>query len=271
MTRRSSSRWPRCGTRPAGSAQARVEGEPTEDLEKERARLERLVRAEHHRLAGADEEAERLDVDHLVRQVGDGTLVELVDVDGVLHVLVVHGGRVRRHVAGTTTDALALTESARFLLRRSARGRPYAPGDLGARLEQALLGDAARLLPEGPVVVVPTARLHGVPWALLPALADRAFGVVPSAAQWLRARDARPARNAGVALLAGPGLGTGGAEVPVLARRRPDAVHLAGDAAPRSRPPWRRSTAPGWRTSPRMAGSGRTARCSPRSSWPTGR
>ena len=32
-------------------------------------------------------------------------------------------------------------------------------------------------------------------------------------------------------LLAGPGLGTGGAEVPVLARRRPDAVHLAGDDA----------------------------------------
>ena len=63
---RSSSRWPRCATRPGGSPQARVEGEPTEDLEKERARLERLVRAEHHRLAGADEEAERLDVDHLV-------------------------------------------------------------------------------------------------------------------------------------------------------------------------------------------------------------
>ena len=37
----------------------------------------------------------------------------------------------------------------------------------------------------------------------------------------------------------------------------------------RSRPHWARSTAPGWRTSPRTAGSGPTARCSPRSSWPT--
>lgn len=210
---------------------ARVEGEATEGLEKERARLERVVRAEHHQLAGTGADTERLDVDDLVTCVGDGTLVELVDVDGVLHVLVVHRGRVRRYVAGPSAEALALADSARFLLRRSARGRPYAPGDLGTRLEQVLLGDAARLLPEGPVVVVPTARLHGVPWAMLPALAGRPFGVVPSAAQWLRARDARPRRDGGVTLLAGPGLGTGGAEVPVLARQHPEAVHLSGEAA----------------------------------------
>ncbi len=206
---------------------ARSEGEPTDDLEKERSRLERRVRAEHHQLAGEGESAERLDVDDLVRRVGDGTLVELVDVDGDLHVLVVHGGRVRRRVAGTTADALAMAGSARFLLRRSARGRPYVPGDLGPRLEQTLLGDVAGLLPDGPVVVVPTAKLHGVPWALLPALADRPFTVTPSAAQWVRASDAVPTTGR-VALLAGPGLGTGGAEVPVLARRRPDAIHLAG-------------------------------------------
>ena len=211
-------------------SEARVEGEPADELERERARLERQVRAEHHRRSGIDEQAQRFDVDDLVARVADSTLVELVDVDGVLHVLVVHGGRVRRHVAGTTADALAMTDSARFLLRRSARGRPYSPGDLGTRLEQVLLGDAARLLPDGPVVVVPTARLHGVPWALLPALGGRPFGVVPSAAQWLRARAATPVDDK-VVLLAGPGLGTGGAEVPVLARRYPEAVHLSGPAA----------------------------------------
>ncbi len=211
-------------------SQARVEGEPTEDLEKERARLERVVRAEHHQLAGRADVTERLDVNAMVDRVGDGTLVELVDVDGVLHVLVVHGGRVRRYVAGTTTEALALAESARFLLRRSARGRPFAPGDLGERLQRTLLGDAVRLLPDGPVTVVPTARLHGVPWALLPALARRPFAVVPSAAQWLRASAARAGSDK-VVLLAGPGLGTGGAEVPVLAARHRGAVHLAGAEA----------------------------------------
>ena len=211
-------------------AQARIEGEPSDDLEKERARLERKVRAEHHQLTGAGVDADRLDVDQLVSRVGDDTLVELVDVDGMLHVLVVHGGRVRRKTGGSTPDALAMAESARFLLRRSARGRPYTPGDLGDRLEHTLLGDVARLLPDGPVVIVPTAKLHGVPWALLPSLANRAFAVAPSAGQWLRASGARP-KGDKIALLAGPGLGTGGAEVPVLAGRRPDAVHLAGEHA----------------------------------------
>ncbi len=213
-------------------AEARAEGEleRAHRLEQERARLERAVRAEHHRQAGAAGDEPRLDVDRLVAEVGAGCLVELVDVDGTLHVLVVHRGRVRRVVAGSTADALALTGSAAFVLRRAARGRPFAPGDLGRRLQAALLGGAARLLPDGPVTLVPTGRLHGVPWALLPALAGRPFAVVPSAAQWLRAR-AVAAPNGGTVLLAGPGLGTGGAEVPVLAARHPDAVVLTGAGA----------------------------------------
>ena len=179
---------------------------------------------------------------------------------------------MRRKVAGTTAEALAMAESARFLLRRSARGRPYAPGDLGDRLEQVLLGDAVRLLPDGPVVVVPTARLHGVPWALLPALAG------PAVRRWSRRppsgcgpRDAGRRRRQRVALLAGPGLGTGGAEVPVLARRQPDADPPGRGGRDRRGRAGTRSTARGWRTSRPTAGSARTARSSPRSSWPTAR
>ncbi|MEO9324060.1 CHAT domain-containing tetratricopeptide repeat protein [Nocardioides sp. C4-1] len=212
-------------------AEARADGAPTDQLEGERARLERAVRAEHHRQSGTGPAGERFDVARLVAEVGDGCLVELVDVDDVLHVLVVHDGRVRRHVAGTTTAALALTRSAAFVLRRAARGRPFAPGDLGRLLQAELLGDAAGRLPDGPVTVVPTGRLHGVPWALLPALAGRPFAVVPSAAQWLRAHTVRAPTGAPLVLLAGPGLGTGGAEVPVLAGRRPGAVLLDGDRA----------------------------------------
>ncbi len=212
------------------SAAARTAGEPTEQLEKERARLEREVRAEHHRQAGSAAEESRFDVAELVAAVGDGCLVELVDVDGVLHLLVVHDGRVRRRIAGTTAEALSLTGSAAFVMRRAARGRPFAPGDLGDRLQRELLGDAARLVPDGPVTVVPTGRLHGVPWALLPALAGRPFTVVPSAAQWLRARAVVPG-DGGTVLVTGPGLGTGGAEVAVLARQHPDARLLDGDDA----------------------------------------
>ena len=163
-------------------------------------------------------------------EVGESALVELVDVDGVLHVLVVSGGKVRRRIAGTTAQALELGNLAQFALRRAARGRPYDPGDLGSRLQQTLLGDAVRLLPDGPVVVAPTARLHGIPWAMLPTLAERSFSSVPSAAQWLRAK-AATTKDERLVLLAGPGLDTGGAEVPVLAKKHQGAVLLDGDQA----------------------------------------
>ena len=212
--------------------QARAEGEPVEQLEVERRRLERAVRAEHHRRTGrADEVDARLDVDRLVAEVGEGTLVELVPVDGTLHVLVVHDGRVRRRVAGTTGEALGLADHGRSALRRAAHGRPYAPGDLGTRMQEALFGPAADLLPDGPITLVPTGRLHAAPWAMLPTLAGRAFDVVPSAGQWLRVREVGPPADPKVLLLAAPGLGSGGAEVPVLAGHHPGATLLDGAGA----------------------------------------
>ncbi|WP_141015117.1 CHAT domain-containing protein [Nocardioides sambongensis] len=214
--------------------EARQEGEPTDALERERLRLERAVRAESHTLSATLADEQRpIGVEELVAAVGDGCLVELVDVDGTLHVLLVHGGRVRRRVAGPTADVAALLAPAAMLLRRAARGRPADLAGLGARLQTAVLGDAVRLIPDGPVVLAPTARLHGLPWAILPALADRPFSIVPSAGQWLRATAAPrpPRRERRTVLVCGPGLATGGAEVPLLAERHPDAALLAGGDA----------------------------------------
>ncbi|KAA1424046.1 CHAT domain-containing protein [Nocardioides antri] len=213
-------------------AEARQAGEPTEELEKERLRLERAVRTEHHTQAAADSDPQRpASAEEIVAGVGEGCLVELVDVDGVLHVLVVHDGRVRRKVAGTTAEVADLLGPAGMLLRRASRGRPASTADLGRRLQEAILGDAARLIPDGPVTLAPTARLHGLAWSLLPTLQDRPFGVVPSAGQWLRAKSVRRPRRRRTLLVAGPGLESGGAEVPVLAERHPDAVLLDGAGA----------------------------------------
>lgn len=210
-------------------AEARQAGEPTDQLEKERLRLERAVRAVHHTLAPGSEEAQRpATAEEVVAGVGDGCLVELVDVDGVLHVLVVHNGRVRRRIAGTTAEVADLLGPTAMLMRRASRGRPSSTDDLARQLQEIALGEAVRLIPDGPVVLSPTARLHGVPWALLPVLADRPFSVVPSAGQWLRARSVRRPRARRTALVAGPGLASGGAEVPELAKRYPDAVLLDG-------------------------------------------
>jgi len=210
-------------------AEARREGAPVDDLERERRRLERAVRAESHLRTAAAERHPGVDVDEVLAATDDTCLVELVDVDGLLHVLVAHRGRVRRRVAGAVADLPALLGPAGMLLRRAARGRPADPAALGRRLEEAVLGDAVRLLPDAPVVLAPTARLHGLAWSLLPALGGRPFAVVPSAAQWLRARAAAP--GTGTVLVAGPDLASGGAEVPVLAGRHPGAVLLDGARA----------------------------------------
>jgi hypothetical protein len=213
-------------------AEARQAGDPAGDLEKERLRLERAVRTEHHTQSGGDADPQRpAAVEEIVAGVGEGCLVELVDVDGTLHVLVVHDGRVRRKVAGTAAAVSDLLGPAGMLLRRAARGRPANTADIGRRLQETILGDAARLVPDGPVTLAPTARLHGLAWSLLPILDDRPFGIVPSAGQWLRAAAAtRPASRRSV-LVAGPALESGGAEVPVLAQQHPDAVLLDGAGA----------------------------------------
>ncbi len=213
-------------------AEARQAGEPADDLEKERLRLERAVRTESHTQSAEATDPQRpATVEEVVAGVGDGCLVELVDVDGVLHVLVVHNARVRRKVAGTTAEIADLLGPAAMLLRRASRGRPANTVDIGRRLQEAILGDAARLLPDGPVTLAPTARLHGLAWSLLPTLHDRPFSVVPSAGQWLRAIDVRRPTERRTLLVAGPNLESGGAEVPTLAAQHPDAVLLDGPGA----------------------------------------
>jgi CHAT domain-containing protein len=80
------------------------------------------------------------------------------------------------------------------------------------------------------VVVVPPGRLHAVPWALLPALRDRAVSVAPSARAWLQALAVKPPDRAAPVFVRGPGLGTG-SEIPALAAEYPDATVLGSGTA----------------------------------------
>lgn len=101
----------------------------------------------------------------------------------------------------------------------------------GRKLEELLLGDAARQLGPGPLVVVPPARLHRVPWALLPSLRERVVSVSPSASGWLRARETEPPAGGRQVLVRGPGLASCGAEVPEVAGRYGRPVVLEQDDA----------------------------------------
>jgi CHAT domain-containing protein/tetratricopeptide (TPR) repeat protein len=204
-------------------------------LERERRRLEAAVQARTRRSPGAQKPGEgKFDLDELFAELGPNTLIELVTVDSVLHVVVVADRRVRLHTVGSVPEREV--EMNRFVLRRLANGRPH-PGDelvlkhRGAALEAALLGGAAAELGDGPVVVIPPGRLRAVPWTLMPSLRDRAVTVAPSASTWLRARRMRPPSPRRVALVAGPGLATKGAEVEPLHSRYPGAVTLGHGTA----------------------------------------
>ena len=204
-------------------------------LLQERRRLEAAVRQRVLRTpAVAFGEVEPFSTAELLEMLGETDLLELTEVDGQLHAVVVTGRRLRLEHVGPAQAAMRSLDHALFALRRenSRRGTYRINLDeIGLRLEANLLGESVRLLRGGPVVVVPTGRLHAVPWSLMPSLRHRATAVAPSAAVWLRAsRAARPAEPR-VVLVGGPRLATGDEEIRRLAAQYPDAVVLTRGGA----------------------------------------
>lgn len=214
--------------------EARAAGEPTERLERRVARLEESVRHRLLAVRGAGSPRLPFSVGPLLDALTEDAtvLVELVEVDGHLHALVAARGRVRRYAVGDAGAAAQAVEFARFTLRQAARGGRSRLDVAAARLERSLLGPVVGAIgTDGRVVVSESSRLQGVPWGLLPALRGRPVTTTPSARLWLRARDSAAPADGRRVLLVGPGLGTGGAEVPVVAAQDPGAQVLVGDEA----------------------------------------
>jgi tetratricopeptide (TPR) repeat protein len=217
---------------------ARSQGDPTLVFQREQLRLEAAVRA---RVLSAQGEGHgdrwRFGVPLLLDRLGDASLVQIVAIDGDLHVLVCGAGRVRHWAAGRADDAAREVDFARFGLRRLAHGRLAGQQSAlaaveasGRALEAVLLGPAAGQLGRGPVIVVPPGRLHAVPWALLPSLRDRTVSVAPSARAWLQARGIPPPDREDPVFVTGPGLGVDG-EVPALATQYAHATVLGSGTA----------------------------------------
>ena len=174
----------------------------------------------------------------LLDELGPAQLIEIVDIDGDLHVLVCGTGG-----SGSSPRAAPPTPP----------GRPTSPGSpcaawpaagpattrtarwpswqRPAELQEALLGPAARHLGDGPVVIVPPGRLHAIPWALLPALRDRVVSVAPSASAWLRAQPTPPTGTATSSWPAGPAWAPTAPRCPLVARLYDDVTVLAGAEA----------------------------------------
>ncbi|CUR59955.1 putative Tetratricopeptide TPR_4 [metagenome] len=213
-------------------ADARAAGDATDRIEARAARLEQAVRRRLLHTRGTGAAAEALDVRVLLDALAsdDTVLVELTEVDGHLHALVAGHGRVRRLDVGDAAAAAAAVDFALFALRGAARGRRSQLDLAGDRLQRALLGSALDHVGDSQVVVSGTSALQGVPWGLLPGLADRPVTSTPSARLWLRARQTSAEAERRV-MLVGPGLASGGAEVPAVAAQDPSAEVLDGDGA----------------------------------------
>ena len=93
--------WPRCAQATSRLEEARRQGAPTASLEREQQRLEKAVRATSLRTRGSAVPARRvIDIGELLDQLGAAQLIEIVDINGTLHVLLCGAGRVRQLTAG---------------------------------------------------------------------------------------------------------------------------------------------------------------------------
>jgi tetratricopeptide (TPR) repeat protein len=224
---------------------ARAEGSPVAQLEREQQQLERTIRAMRMRVPGTvrpTAAALTLDIGALLTELGAGQLAEIIEVDGGLHVLLCGQGRVRRIAVGPAGAAAAEIEYARSALHRLAYGAATRPKETIALLESAgrtlgdlLLGDAARHLGDGPIVIVPPGRLQGVPWAIIPPLRESALTVAPSARAWLRARSRAQAESREVVVVGGPGLPAGAGELASIAGLYDQVTVLQGSGATAAR------------------------------------
>jgi len=198
-------------------AQTTADGADSRALRAEQLRLEEAVRHRSRHAHGTRARIREFDVDELRSAVGQRALVEILRVDDAMLAVTLVDGRPRLFTLGSYPDAMRELESLRFSLHRLARrhgsasslaaaraGLSHAAGSLDALLMRPLLD----VIGDRELVLVPTGRLHALPWPTLPSLRGRPVSVAPSATTWLAAMRATTRRRTDqrVVLVAGPGL-----------------------------------------------------------------
>lgn len=212
----------------------RLAAESDPRLDRERRILESAIRTRYRHLRATGQTEQTPTVPQMLDSLGEVALLCVVLVKDTLFAVTAVDGTVRLREVGPYEKALQEAEFARFTLRRAAFGRPVDLPAVGARLQAALLGPAARLLADREqVLVVPPASLLTASFGLIPTLTDKVVRVAPSITLWQKADRASTHSSAdqAVALVTGPGLTTREQEVASLAAVHPQAAVLTGDAA----------------------------------------
>ena len=177
--------------------------------------------------------------------LGERQLLTHARLDGRLYAVSVVAGRARLHDLGSIDDVNEGIEALTFSLHRlnrtqgSEESRVAAAEMLYAFADELAEIVLPRIVAESldPVVIVPTAVLHDVPWGLLPPLAGRAVSVNSSVSAWGHAertlRQRRGTLRDGIeaGFVAGPGLDFADIEVTHLAGGYVDPLVLVGEDA----------------------------------------
>ncbi len=209
-------------------AEATASGRDSRTLRAQQVHLEESIRQRSRHAKGRSATPAELEPDQLLATLGDRALVELVRVGEGLFAVTAAGGKLRLHELGAYADALAEMESLRFSLHRLARrhgsaasldAAQTARAHAAERLDSVVMRPLLDTIGDRELVVVPTGRLHALPWPALPSCQGRALVVAPSATTWVTATSAgaRPRTGGRIVLIAGPGLEHAHAEVRSLA------------------------------------------------------
>jgi tetratricopeptide (TPR) repeat protein len=217
----------------AETASAGEAGDDTDDLVRQQVVLEGRIRRLARHTGGSAGGPAPPDPSLVAATLGEHALVELVEHRGRLHAVTVAAGRWAGREVGTVADALEAVDHLAFALRRLGRPRDPAAAHAArqsaqqalAALDAQLLGPLAGLIDGRPLVVVPTADLHAVPWGALPSLRGVSTVVAPSSMWW---STTSVGGGRGEVLVAGPGLPGAASEVENLGRRYLKARVLTG-------------------------------------------
>jgi hypothetical protein len=184
-------------------------------LSRQRARLEREIKAHSWHLTGAGDPlavAGPAAVRSGLAAAGL-SLVCYARVGAGLHAVVVSAGRASLHAVGPVEPVESLIRRVRADL--DALGTRLLPAGLQAAASASLRRGLAELaglllrplpLPDGPLLISPVGLLAALPWGLLPPLRGVPVTVTPTASSWLAAQAAEPGDAVGVLALDGPDL-----------------------------------------------------------------
>ncbi|HSJ82316.1 MAG TPA: CHAT domain-containing protein [Acidimicrobiia bacterium] len=199
-----------------GAELRRSDGNDIPELSSQVRQLQESIRRRTRETAGdSTQHPGSVSTEDLLAALRRAVLIELATDSGRLWAVKADGGRMRLLELGAEAEVAKESESLRFMLRRSVRGRPSGSLERVAdRLDQLIFG--AMDIGTRPVILVPTPGLYAAPWSILRSLRDRHLVVAPSSEMWLRATRIR-AIGGGIIAAAGPGLTVADQEVVSIA------------------------------------------------------